>query len=880
MRSLRSWLYRLAGFVPSARRERELSEEIESHLRMHIDDNLRAGMTPQEARRDALIKLGGIEPAKQAYREQRSIPLLEHLLQDIRFALRQLRTNPGFTLTAMLMLALGLCASVAIFAFVDAALLKPLPYRDASRLVAVYERINLCPYCTLSYPDFLDWKKLNKVFDSMDIYEGRDMTLSTPDGAQSAAGARVTADFFRTLGVTPVLGRDFLPGEDQPAAPRTAVLSYAAWQKRYGGRRDVLGHTVTLSGDPTVIVGVLPPDFHFSLVGPAEFWTAIHVASTGCDPQRACHGSFAVARLKDGVSLETAQANVIAIAHQLEAQYPDSNRGQGAALRSLSDAIVGDIRTVLTVLLSGAALLLLIATVNIASLLLVRSESRKREIAIRTALGGSSARLFSQFLIEALVLVAAGSILGLASADGAMNLLTKLIPQAMRENMPYLSGLGLNLHVLAFAAAIALLATMLFAIMPTLRLSLTNSRAGLTESSRSSAGITWRRLGSRLVILELATAMVLLVGASLLGQSLHRLLHLDIGFRPEHLAHLRISSPSTTYSKDAEVIALERLILSRVAALPGVTSAGVTSLPPLVGGNTMWIRVIGHPYHGEHNEVTYREVSAGYLKTLQAHLLRGRYFNDSEDESKPLVVIIDQSLANKYFPGEDPIGKHIMYAPTPTPPMEVVGIVSDLKEGSLDKSTWPAIYVAFNQDPSVYFSLLVRTQAEQSLLPTLTSIIHEIDPGIMTSNAMTMGAFLNDSNSAWPRRSSAWLVGGFASIAFLLSVVGLYGVVAYSVSQRTREIGVRMALGARPGNVYQLILKEAGRLIAAGIVVGVMLSIAAAALMRGLLFGVSSWDVPTLTVVAAALGMAAFLASYIPARRAAGVNPVEALRAE
>ncbi len=880
MRHLRTWFYRLIGILPNARRERELADEIESNLQMHIDDNLRAGMAPEQARRQALIKLGGIEPAKQAYREQRGIPWLDHLFQDIRFALRQLRNNPGFTLTAMFMLALGLCASVAIFAFVNAALLKPLPYRNSTRLIAVYERINLCPYCTLSYPDFLDWKKLNKVFDSMDLYEGRDMTLSTVDGAQSAAGARVTADFFRTLGVTPVLGRDFLPGEDQPAAPRTAILSYAAWQKRYGGRRGVLGQTVTLNGDPTVIAGVLPPDFHFSLVGPAEFWTPIHVDATGCDARRGCHGSFAVARLKDGVSLETAQANVIAIAHQLEKQYPDSNRGQGAALRSLSDAIVGDIRTVLIVLLSGAALLLLIAAVNIASLLLVRSESRKREIAIRTALGGSATRLFSQFLTEAFVLVTAGSLLGLASADWAMNLLTKLIPQAMRENMPYLSGLGLNPHVLAFAAAISLLATILFAITPTLRLSLTNSRAGLAESSRGSAGNTWRRLGSKLVILELATAMVLLVGAGLLGQSLYRLLHVDLGFQPANLLHLRISAPPTAYSKDAQVVALQRLILNRVEALPGVTSAAVASLPPLVGGNTMWIRVIGHPYHGEHNEVTYREVSAGYLKTLQAHLLRGRYFNDSEDESKPLVVIIDQSLASKYFPGEDPIGKHIMYAPTPTPPMEVVGIVSDLKEGSLDKSTWPAIYVAFNQDPSAHFSLLVRTQAGQSLLPTLTSTIHEIDPGIMTSNAMTMGAFVNDSNSAWPRRSSAWLVGGFAGIALLLSVAGLYGVVAYSVSQRTREIGVRMALGARPSAVYQLILKEAGWLIGGGIVAGVVLSIAAAALMRGLLFGVASWDPPTLIAVAAALGIAALLASYIPARRAASVNPVEALRAE
>ncbi|MFL6464061.1 MAG: FtsX-like permease family protein, partial [Bryobacteraceae bacterium] len=378
-------------------------------------------------------------------------------------------------------------------------------------------------------------------------------------------------------------------------------------------------------------------------------------------------------------------------------------------------------------------------------------------------------------------------------------------------------------------------------------------------------------------------AMVLLVSAGLLGQSLYRLLHVDIGIQPDHLAILEVAVPKSNYAKDEQAIALGRQVVSRITSLPGVKSVGISSQLPVSGnGNTDWIRFLGRPYHGEHNEVNERDVSAEYFTTLGAKLLRGRYFTDAEDTSKPRVVIINQALARQYFPGEDPIGKKIGDTDlSPKSMKEIIGIVDDIREGALDSEIWPATYVPFNQSPDTYFSLVVRTsQAEHSLLPALIASIRQIDRGIVMSPGAVMSEMIRDSPSAYLHRSSALLVGGFAVLALLLGVVGLYGVVAYSVSQRTREMGIRMALGAQAGSVYQLILKEAGWLTAIGIVVGLVCSVAAATLIRGLLFGVRSWDMPTLAAVAAVLGIASLLASYIPARRAASVNPVEALRAE
>ncbi|HEY3974223.1 MAG TPA: ABC transporter permease [Candidatus Sulfotelmatobacter sp.] len=805
------------------------------------------------------------------------------LFQDIRYAFRQLRKSPAFAFTAVLILALGIGASVSIFGFVDAALIKPLPYPNPDRLVYVTESVAMIPRANLSYLDYLDWKRLNQVFSSLDVFQDSGYLLRTPSGTEPVSAMRVSDGFFHTLAIAPVLGRDFYAGEDLPAAPNTVMLSYATWQKRFGGRKDVIGETVALSGVPYTIIGVLPADFQFALRGSAEFWTTLHLKADDPRCGRGCHQLTGIARLKDGVTVEMARANMKTIARQLELQYPTTNRGQGAFVGTLAEVVVTDIRPILLVLLGGAGLLLAIACVNGSSLLLVRSESRRREIAVRGALGASRGRLIRQFTTEGVLLVTAGSVLGLMMAQVAMRILLRLISKEMIDGMPYLAGLGLNLHVLTFAGAVSLSAVFLFSVTPALRLPLTEIREGLAEGGRGSAGTLWRRFGANLVVVELAIAVVLLVGAGLLGKSFYRLLHVDLGFQVDHLATMQVQLSDARYAKDEQQVAVGRQIISRVASLPGVQSVGITEILPVsYNGGTTWIRFVGRPYNGEHNEVLERDVSSALFATLGAKLLRGRYFTDDEDASKPHVALINRTLAKQYFSGEDPIGQKIGDTNlSPRSTFEIVGVVDDVKDGPLDSEIWPAVYYPFNQSPDPYFSLVVRaSQAEETLLPTMAAAVREIDPDIGTEGENTMIRRIGNSPSAYLHRSSSWLVGGFALLALLLGVVGLYGVIAYSVSQRTREIGVRMALGAQRSSVYQLILTEAGWLTGLGIGAGLVCSVGVAMLIRGLLFGVEAWDAGTLLSVSAVLTLAAMLASYIPARRAARVDPMVALRYE
>jgi macrolide transport system ATP-binding/permease protein len=866
-------------------RREKFSSEMEEEMAFHREQREKAllddGAAPESAHYAAKRQFGNSTQLKEQAHEIVSFHF-ETVLQDFRFAVRQLRKSPGFTFTAIGMLALGMCASIAIFAFVDNALIKPLPYRDPSRLAGVFESIPECPQCPLSYPDYLDWKRLNTVFSSLEVYQRNGFLLRTPEGAQTARGLRVSDGFLRTLGITPLLGRDFKPGEDSASAQPTVLVSYAAWQQRFGGKEDVLGQVVVLDGVPHTIIGVLPLAFQFAPARSAEFWAALH-APNSCEVRRSCHGLMAIGRLKDGVSIQTALADTKSVAAQLELQYPDSNRGQGAAVAPLTEVIVGDIRPMLLVLLGGAGLLLLIACVNVTSLLLVRSEGRRREIAVRGALGASSARLVRQFATEGFALVGMGSAFGIVLAAWLMRLLTRLIPTDMMANMSYLQDLGFNLRVGAFAFTIAIFCMALFSIVPTWRLSLSSLRGGLAEASRGSSGNSWRRLGSNLVVIEIAIAMVLLVGAGLLGKSLYRLLHVNLGFQPDHLATLEIDAPDAVYGKAEPSIALERRVIREIEKLPGIQSVGVSYLGiPMDGnGNTTWFRVIGRPWHGEHNDTPQRNVSPTYFSTLHAKLIRGRHFNENDDASKPNLAIVNQAFAKKYFLSDDAIGKQLSFVPVATKPIEIVGVVEDIKEGPLDIPTPPVLYFPLNQNPSDSFTVVARTfQSEASLLPAMVAAIHQIDRNIAVHNEITMTEKINTSQTAYLHYSSAWLVGGFALLALLLSAIGLYGVVAYSVSQRTRELGIRLALGAQPRMVYQLVMKEAGRLAIAGIAIGLACAIAAATLMRGLLFGVSSWDFSTLTAVAVVLGASALLASYLPARRAASLDPVEVLRSE
>ena len=860
---------------------RDLDEEMAFHRDQARQEMQSAGLPADEARHVSRRQFGN-EPLLKDKTQEIVGFRIESVWQDFRFATRQLHKNPGFACVAILMLALGMCASISIFAFVDTTLIKPLPYKDPSRLVDLAEYGGFNPRANLSYYDYLDWDKQQNVFSAFDAWTGGSFLMRAPEGALPVMASRVSAGFFGTLGVQPILGRDFQPVEGTPQGPRVVLLSYATWQTRFGGRREIVGQTITLDDNPYTIIGVLPREFHFAPRGASEFWTTLRDLN-GCEKERACHNLFGVARLKPGVSIQSAQTELAQIAARLEKQYPDSNHGRKAVVTPLSESIVGDIRPILLTLLCGAGLLLLIACLNVSSLLLVRSENRRREMALRGALGASRARLIRQFVTEGLVLVFAGTALGLAAAYGMMHLLVRLIPRDMMAEMPFFQEIGLNPRILLFAVLVALFAAVLFSVTPMLRTSVTNLREDLAEGGRGSAGMTWRRLGSNLVVVELMIATVLLSGAGLLGKSFYRLLHVELGFAPDHLATLEVAVPDTTYDKDEKLVALRREIIHRIDSLPGVRSADVSSLLPVsFNGNTTWFRVLGHPYDGEHKQANEREVGTNYFSTIKAKLLRGRFFTEGDDQSRPRVIIINQTMARQYFPGEDPIGKKIG-DPTLTPKSikEVVGVVDDIREGSLDSDIWPAIYQPYSQEIRDYFSISVRTsQAEQSILPAVVSTIRSIDPSLGIRNEATMLQHIHDSSTAYLHRSSAWLVSGFAVLALLLSAIGLYGVIAYSVSQRTREIGVRMALGAQRSSVYHLILKEAGILVALGIVTGIACSIASATLMRKLLFNVRSSDATTLAGVALLLGLAALLASYIPARRAASVNPVEALRAE
>lgn len=860
----------------------DFAEEIKAHLELEADELKREGLSEDEARRKARVEFGNVQTAQEHFYLRSRVVWFDNLVRDIKFAIRQLARNPGFATTAILVLALGIGASVAIFAFADAALLEPLPYANPNRLMSVNESSVESPLWPLSYPDFLDWQGLNKSFNSLDVYTPSGYLLRTHSGAEPVQGVRVSGGFFRTLGVHPMLGRDFYPGENRLGGPNVVILSYGAWLHRFGSRPGVVGQTVDLDNQAFTVIGVLPRSFSLALSGDAEFWVPINVLSPH-EHSRTFYDFLGIGRLRDGITVQSAQAEMTAIAKQLQHQYGITGRDLSANVVPLAEIVVGNVRPILLTLLGGAALLLLIACVNVASLVLVRSESRRREFAVRGALGATRARLAQQFVTEGLLLAACGGAAGVMVAAGLMRLLAHLLPKDMASNMPFIGGVGLNVHTGAFAAGIAVLAALLLAATPALRLSSQKVREGLADGDRGAAGLLWRRLGANLVVIELAIAVVLLAGAGLLGRSFYTLLHVPLGFDPDHMATVQVVVPGSIYKSNAQNTELYREVVRRVSSLPGVESAGLSQMLPVhCDCPTDGIKIVGRPYHGEHNEVTERHVSPSYLPTLKARLHRGRFFTEVDDASRPGVAVINQALARRYFPDQDPIGQKIANDEGGRPTeWEIVGVVDDLREGPLDLPIAPTEYFPINQTGDHYFSLAVRTSQDAgALLPTLASTLHQIDPSLGVSNEGTMNEEIGGTQAALLHRFTAWLVGGFAVVALVLGVVGLYGVIAYSVSQRTREIGVRMALGAQRSSVYRLVMGQAGWLIAAGLAIGLVCSVGASMLIRSMLFGVQAWDAITLGGVAILLGMASIAASFLPARRAASVDPVKALRAE
>lgn len=830
----------------------------------------------------------------------RHTSMIEHWLQDFRFAIRQLARYRGYGAAAVLVPSLGIAASVALFGFVDAAMIKPLPYGEPSRLVTMFgTRADLAAGQSrggVSYLDFRDWRERTRTFSSIAAYDVRaGFTVTTAAGPEPVPGLRVTSGFFRTLGVTLQLGRDFGPEDEGSAAPPAVIISYGAWQRRFGGSSDVLGKTLTLQSpwlggaEPHVLIGVLPADFHFPLAGHAELWAPIRGAQA-CWGIRSCRSLEAIGRLADTASLEAATADMTSVVEQLRQEFPDHHRTpEVAKLVPLRDVMLGGVGRVLLMLLAGSLLLLVIACANLASLVLARTDSRAREIAVRGALGASSRRLVLQFATEAGVLATAAGVLGIWLAVLGMQFLGSLLTAEMISRMPYFQGIALNLRVLSFGAAVAAAVGVVLTLTPLARISASSRRSGLEDGSRGTAGTTWRRMGAPLVVAQLAVAVVLLVGAGLLGRSLHRLITVDVGFTMQDLAVLSVSpgavgiagADDTAATRARQGAAVARQIADRVATVPGVQSVGYADLLPLSPGlapsSSFW--VIGRADDQQRQEDwPVRRISPQYFATLKATLLRGRAFTDEEAAAGRPVLIINESAARRYFQDQDPIGQSIAFGGPASPRREIVGIVADIKDGPPETPAHPSGYVPFDQPA---FALAVRlSPSRPPPAAAIRSAIREIRPDAVITAPESMTERANRLPSTSLHRSTAWLVAGFAAIACVLSVIGLYGVVAYSVGRRTRELGVRIALGAQPRTLYRLVLGEALWLTCFGIALGSVCAVMAATLIREMLSDVATWDPPTLVGAGAILFVSALAASYVPARRAASVDPVDALRGE
>jgi macrolide transport system ATP-binding/permease protein len=804
--------------------------------------------------------------------------------QDLRFVLRSLVKSTRFTVTALVTLSLGIAANIAIFTFIDAALIRPLPYRDSSGLYELYEtrKMEVFTQFEASYPDFLDWRSQNQVFDSLAGYQSNGVMLRGAGTPQPLTAAVVTDNFFGTLGVRPLLGRDFRPGEDLAASPRYVLLSYAWWQKHFGGKEDAIGHTLSLDDAPTTVLGVLPADFHFAPVGDPDIWLTTH-AEHDALLRRNMHWLNVVGRIKPGVSETTAAAAMNVVAERLETSYPQSNHDLRTAIVPIGEVIVGQIRPILLVLLGAVTLLLLIACVNVANLLLARSLARSREMAIRTALGASRFRLMALLLAEGLVLSFTASAIGLVAAHWIVKGFVAMIPGQYLNSLPYLKHMGLDMRVAAFAVVLAFVSGVAFALAPALRASRTDVAGALKEGVRSSASGAWRRFSSGLVITEVAVAMVLLATSGLLVKSLFRLLQVDPGFDHSHLLIMGVALPDTRYREPAQQLEAHREVLSRIRALPGIVSVGSSNMLPVSnGGNTNLIRIVGQPVTAEGRETNSRTVDQFYFQALRAELLAGRWFGDEDNASAPQRVIVNKTFADLFLNGLDPLTQQVVLTFSPTQrPRQIIGVVRDVKEGPLDSPRRPAMYFPMDASPRTFFGLVIRTaQKPEAAIDEVKSAIRGFDSEAVTLQVETMDDRIQRSPAAFLHRYPAWLVGVLSTLALVLGSVGLYGLVAYSVGQRTQEIGIRMALGAQRRDVLAMILIEGVRLIVPGTIAGVLGATGVAWLMRSMLFGVAAWDPFTLVVVTIILAAVTILACFIPARQAMTVDPIEALRYE
>jgi predicted permease len=809
---------------------------------------------------------------------------MDTLLQDVRYAVRVLLKKPGFTFVAVLTLALGIGANAAIFTAVDAALLRPFPYRDPASLVHVWQttpRVDFGEHGA-SYPDYLDYRAQASSFEEMAAYTNSMAVLYGRGQAERIAAPRVTASFFPLLGVQAALGRTFREGEDLPDAPRTVVLSHSFWQQRMGGDPNVIGQSITLNSESYEIIGVMPAGFHFAKVGSPDVWRPLQPLPFQV-ARRNLFWINVIGRLKPNTAIEQAQQELATIVRNIEQQYSQSHTGDGIRLAALRDDIVGDVKPLLLVLLGAVGFVLLIACANVANLLLARSAARRKEIALRMAMGASRARLVRQLLTESLLLSLAGGALGLLIAQWIVTALVAGIPAALMLRMPYLATLSLDLKALSFTFIIATLTGVLFGLAPALQ----SSKSDLTDAlkeGRTPSGAIRARLRNALVVGEVALAMMLLVGAGLMMKSFYHLLNVDPGFRTENLLTLRVGLPENKYD-DARAATFFKQTLANIESLPGVTGAAMTDLLPLSGGgNTGSFVIEGRPAPdaGEKMEANVRTVSDNYFRVMGLPLISGRYFTEHDDLNAPLALVINRTLAERLFPNQTAIGQRLILTyDAQRRPREIVGVVGDEKVKQLDARVTPVIYFNYAQDGGTYSAIVARTTTDPASLITATrENIHALEPEAAVFDEMPMTRLVADSSSTFLRRYPALLITAFAAVAGLLAMLGIYGVLSYMVTQRTHEIGIRMALGAQRRDVLRLIVGQSLRFAVAGIVIGIIGALILTRLLASLLYGVSATDPLTFAAMAAILAGMALVAGFVPARRATKVDPMVALRYE
>lgn len=866
------------------RKDQEIKLEIQSHLDMATRDRIERGEAPEQASASARQEFGNVALVTEATRELWVWTSFERLLQDLRHGARILVRNPGFTIAAVLTLALGIGANSAIFSVVNAALLRALPYRDAGQLVHLWEtrpQENF-PKREASYPDYLDWQQ-SDVFSGIAGYNARSFTVFSADAPERVRGAAATADFFHVLGVEPVVGRTFQKGEDAPGAAPVAVLSYGLWQRRFGGNMSIPGQQILLNGESYTVVGVLPAQFNFASVGAADVWVPL-VPSAAQRDRRYSHWLNVIARLKPSASLETARDRMTTIAAHIAAEDPGSHAGASISIVPLREEFTGPIRPVLYLLLAAVGLVLLIACANVANLLLTRAVARRKEIALRAALGASRWRITRQLLTESILLALLGGSLGLVLGLWGTGPLVHLIPPELRANMPYLEELSLDHAVLGFTIGVSLLTGVVFGLAPAMQAARADLDAALREGTRSTGARASVSMRNAIVISEIALAVVLLVGAGLLAKSLTRMLAVNPGFRTDDLLTMRFSLPASRYADVQRAAAFQQDLLQRIEDLPGVKGAATTSNLPLSGdGGTGTPQIVGRTVPGsDFGESHLRTVSIGYFDVMGLPLVSGRLFTPRDDMKAPNVVLVNQTFATKILPGADPLGQRLTFRFTAgQPPFEIIGVVGDEKVTSLDASTTPVIYFPYLQGPQPTMNLVVRSSvAPEILAASIQREFSALDREVPLYAVQMMSRLIANAPATFIRRYPAYLTGVFAVVALVLAIVGIYTVIAYSVSQRTHELAIRLALGARASDVLWLVLRQGLLLALIGIGAGLAGALALTSLLTKLLFGISSADPPVYTEVSTVLLVVALAASYIPARRATKLNPITALRCE